>query len=190
MPRFDGGGNARAYQIRMDAFLAQSFSRLPWSLPPRRAHSRTGLQPMRGDYATAMRPLRPLAEQGNADAQYKLGRMYDGLQGAPHDKAEAARWYAECKKCPFDGLENDNSRRFIRLPHRLRHLDPHRGTFRLAIALTGAGAHRIPSPRCQNRTGGESYLHILLAVSHTVASLRLSSSMERPFPKIEEAKPH
>jgi hypothetical protein len=43
---------------------------------------------------------------------------------------------------------------------------------------------------CQNRTGGGSYLHIRRAVSHSVSSLRLSSSMERSFPTIEEAKPH
>jgi len=30
----------------------------------------------RADYATAMRLLRPLAEQGNADAQDQLGLMY------------------------------------------------------------------------------------------------------------------
>jgi len=66
---------------------------------------------MRGDYATAMRPLRPLAEQGNADAQYKLGRMYDGLQGAPHDKAEAARWYAEAVKGYREAAEHLRYRR-------------------------------------------------------------------------------
>ena len=38
--------------------------------------------------------------------------------------------------------------------------------------------------------GGGSYVHIRRAVSHTLSSLRLSSSMERPFPTIEEAKPH
>ena len=30
----------------------------------------------RGDYATALKELRPLAEQGNAVAQYNLGFMY------------------------------------------------------------------------------------------------------------------
>ena len=30
----------------------------------------------RGDYETALRELRPLAEQGDADAQYNLGIMY------------------------------------------------------------------------------------------------------------------
>ncbi len=30
----------------------------------------------RGDYATALREFRPLAEQGDDAAQYNLGRMY------------------------------------------------------------------------------------------------------------------
>ncbi len=30
----------------------------------------------RGDYATALREWRPLAEQGDADAEYNLGLMY------------------------------------------------------------------------------------------------------------------
>src|ERR1043166_7093463 len=47
----------------------------------------------RGDYPTALRLLRPLAEQGNADAQALLGLMYDTAQGVPQDYAEAAKWY-------------------------------------------------------------------------------------------------
>ena len=47
----------------------------------------------RGDYATALNISLPLAEQGNAHAQYNLGRMYgDGL-GVPQDYAEAVKWY-------------------------------------------------------------------------------------------------
>ena len=33
----------------------------------------------RGDYATALREWRPLAKQGDADAQYNLGVMYDKI---------------------------------------------------------------------------------------------------------------
>jgi len=33
------------------------------------------------------------AEQGNAEAQYRLGRMYQGGQQVPHDSAKAAEWY-------------------------------------------------------------------------------------------------
>jgi hypothetical protein len=47
----------------------------------------------RGDYATAIRELRPLAEQGNAKAQSNLGFMYIKGQGVPQDDAEAVKWY-------------------------------------------------------------------------------------------------
>src|SRR4051812_7766262 len=37
----------------------------------------------RQEYATALRLWRPLAEQGNADAQFDLGGMYETGQGVP-----------------------------------------------------------------------------------------------------------
>ena len=43
----------------------------------------------RGDYATALRLLRPLADQGDAIAQFNLGLMYDQGQGVPQNYAEA-----------------------------------------------------------------------------------------------------
>jgi TPR repeat protein len=46
-----------------------------------------------GDYAAALQEFRPLAEQGNASAQYSLGVMYDNGHGVPQDYAEAATWY-------------------------------------------------------------------------------------------------
>ena len=45
---------------------------------------------MRGDFATAERLLRPLAEQGNATAQFDLGGMYYHGRGVPEDHAAAA----------------------------------------------------------------------------------------------------
>ncbi len=47
----------------------------------------------RGDYASAIREWRPLAEQGVAKAQFKLGLMYDNGRGVPQDYAEAVKWY-------------------------------------------------------------------------------------------------
>jgi TPR repeat protein len=47
----------------------------------------------RGDYATALRLWRPLADQGNPYAQYKVGLTYDVGVGAPQDFIEAAKWY-------------------------------------------------------------------------------------------------
>src|ERR1700738_1019849 len=46
----------------------------------------------RGDYATAMRLLRPLADQGVSDAQYNLGFMYEWGLGVSQDSAEAVIW--------------------------------------------------------------------------------------------------
>jgi hypothetical protein len=46
-----------------------------------------------GDYATALRLLRPLADEGNATAQNSLGAMYAFGRGVPLDHAEAAKWY-------------------------------------------------------------------------------------------------
>ena len=47
----------------------------------------------RGDYATALREWKPLAEQGNARAQYNLGYMYDKGQGVPQNYKTAVKWY-------------------------------------------------------------------------------------------------
>ncbi len=46
-----------------------------------------------GDYVTAMRKLRPLAEQGHMSAQHFLGLMYTKGQGVPQDNREALKWY-------------------------------------------------------------------------------------------------
>ena len=46
----------------------------------------------RKDYAAAMKEYRPLAERGNAEAQYRVGRMYEFGQGVPQDKAQGIAW--------------------------------------------------------------------------------------------------
>jgi uncharacterized protein len=45
------------------------------------------------DYATALRLLRPLAEQGTAEAQVPLGFMYHDGEGVPKDYVQAAGWF-------------------------------------------------------------------------------------------------
>lgn len=47
----------------------------------------------RGDYATAARLFRPLAEQGLAAAQSMLGIMYAEGWGVPQDFVEAVKWH-------------------------------------------------------------------------------------------------
>ena len=46
-----------------------------------------------GDYATALKEWKPLAEQGYAFAQYNLGILYEYGNGVPKDYAEAVKWY-------------------------------------------------------------------------------------------------
>ena len=45
-----------------------------------------------GDYDTAFKEFKTLAEQGNADGQYKLGVMYSNGDGVPHDAKKAEKW--------------------------------------------------------------------------------------------------
>jgi hypothetical protein len=47
----------------------------------------------KGDYAVAMARLAPLAELGDKQAQYEIGRMYEGGNGVAEDDAKAASWY-------------------------------------------------------------------------------------------------
>ncbi len=47
----------------------------------------------RGDYAAALENLRPLAEQGNVDAQFHLGLMYANGHGITRDPQRAAEWF-------------------------------------------------------------------------------------------------
>ena len=47
----------------------------------------------RGDYQIALQEFRPLAEEGDASAQTKLGRMYEQGIGVPQNFVQAHKWY-------------------------------------------------------------------------------------------------
>jgi len=47
----------------------------------------------RGDFTAAMAEWRPLAEKGDANAQYNVGLLYARGQGVPEDFRQAAEWY-------------------------------------------------------------------------------------------------
>lgn len=48
---------------------------------------------LKGDYQAAYEEWLPLAELGDAEAQYNLGVMYDEGAGTEQDLARAAEWY-------------------------------------------------------------------------------------------------
>jgi hypothetical protein len=79
-----------------------------------------------GDYATALAECQPLAEAGNAIAQFCMGRMYANGFGVPMDDALALQWFGAAAEqghseaqfnlgvfhsngwgVPMDGLEAD-----------------------------------------------------------------------------------
>lgn len=47
----------------------------------------------RGDYAEAMNQWLPLAERGDPEAQYRIGRLYYYGRGVGQDYAQAGEWY-------------------------------------------------------------------------------------------------
>ena len=57
------------------------------------------------DYKEAAKWYRKSAEQGDADAQDKLGLMYYNGQGVPKDYKEAVKWYTKAAEQGDDGLQ-------------------------------------------------------------------------------------
>jgi cell division septation protein DedD len=53
---------------------------------------------MRGDYPGAIAQWRPLAEAGNADAQFNLGQAYKLGRGVPANAATAQSWYQKAAR--------------------------------------------------------------------------------------------
>ena len=61
----------------------------------------------RGDYTTAFREFKTLAEQGNAKAQLALGLMYELGRGVPRDDAEAVKWYRKAAEQGYARAQNN-----------------------------------------------------------------------------------
>ena len=60
-----------------------------------------------GDYATALRKWRPLAEQGNTYAQFYLGTIYERGHGVSQDYKEAVKWYRKAaEQGPVEAQNN------------------------------------------------------------------------------------
>ena len=60
----------------------------------------------RGDYQTALEILRSLADEGDAQGQTGLGRMYHQGWGVPQDYAEAAKWYRKAADQGYAKAQN------------------------------------------------------------------------------------
>ena len=72
-----------------------SFHSTTWADTPEQQFQQGLEATKRGDYQTAFKLWLPLAEQGDADAQFNLGNMYDNGQGIKQDYFEAVKWYRQ-----------------------------------------------------------------------------------------------
>lgn len=77
-------------RFMMMAFMAAAFWGLAGCAP---ANYQKGIKHYTpDDIAVALRELKPLAEQGNAAAQFNLGSLYYQGRGVPQDYSEALKW--------------------------------------------------------------------------------------------------
>lgn len=61
----------------------------------------------KGDFALAAKEFKPLAQQGNSKAQYKLGVLYSTGQGVRQDYQEAIKWFRLATEQGDSGGENN-----------------------------------------------------------------------------------
>ena len=61
----------------------------------------------RADDATAWREWRPLAEQGDANAQYYIGALHDLRKGVPQDFSLAREWYEKATSKGHTGAQSN-----------------------------------------------------------------------------------
>ena len=62
----------------------------------------------RKDYKTADKLWLPLAEQGNAEAQHRLGNLYDDGKGVPKNYKEAIKWFRRSAQQGNTGAQTPN----------------------------------------------------------------------------------
>ncbi|HKO29776.1 MAG TPA: tetratricopeptide repeat protein [Nitrospiraceae bacterium] len=83
--------NNRSVPLR---FLIAFVVSLVCLVVPARADFQAGMDAKnRGDFAKALREWQPLAERGDARAQFYLGMLYENGDGVPEDYGKAREWY-------------------------------------------------------------------------------------------------
>ena len=82
-------------------FSLASFHSIAWADTPEQQFQQGVEATTRGDDQTTFKRWLPLAEQGDATAQYYLGNMYSVGRGVKQDDVEAVKWY---RKAAEQGL--------------------------------------------------------------------------------------
>ena len=86
------------------------------------------------EYSAAASLLRPLAEDGNAQAQYFLGNLYRAGRGLPKDAEVACEWYEKAAVSGDVRAEHDTGACYVTgLGGRV---DPEKGAYWLQMAAS------------------------------------------------------
>lgn len=68
----------------------------------------------KGDYETAFKEAKTLAEQGDVGAQYNLGVMFDKGQGVPQNNNEAFKWFKKAAEKGDAGAQYNLGRMYVK----------------------------------------------------------------------------
>ena len=68
----------------------------------------------KGDYATALHELSPLAENGDAEAQFLLESMFEGGLGVEQSYVEAIKWYGRAAGRGYAPAQNNLAYLYLR----------------------------------------------------------------------------
>ena len=60
-----------------------------------------------GDYATALKKLKPLAERGHVGSQHRLGVMYGNGEGVDKDYEQAIKWFRKAAEQGYDRAQRN-----------------------------------------------------------------------------------
>tara|TARA_A100001037_G_scaffold26007_1_gene21159 strand:+ start:1446 stop:2042 length:597 start_codon:yes stop_codon:yes gene_type:complete len=137
-----------------------------------------------GDYQKALRLLKPLAEQGDVDAQSYLGAMYDDGERVPEDDAKAVYWY---RKAAEQGDAWAQSRLTPRLILKavkiLKIAEDYRQAFSLLEPLAKDGNKKALHQPGVMYAKGQG-----IAQSDVKAYVCWSAAAHRGYPKSQEAR--
>ena len=132
----------------------------------------------RGDYKTAYRLFKSLAEQGDANAQYNLGISYQKGKGVPQNDAEAVKWYRRAAEQGIPEAQNK-----LGVSYSLGKVVPQ--DYVLATMWFNLAAHRYPASEVAKRKEAEKNRN-MIASTMTSEQIAEAQRMAREWkPKME-----
>jgi TPR repeat protein len=83
------------YKMKHKLLQLSALLLLIYALPGQAGMQEARVALQNGDYETVLREIKPLAAQGDADAQNFLGTLYETGEGIQQDFTQAAEWYSK-----------------------------------------------------------------------------------------------